>query len=258
MEECKLANLSHPHMRRVVDSTKLTHCNSQSESLPDSMNCLSSASLDEKVKTESVIVKTDYTGVEPQARLISSDDIEERTESLYEMTQEEKDRRSNMKEEVEEWEERQSVKIEREDGVRDPEGLRSKPRKASDEQKGKGVTDLTCQTQEFEKNGVKSEYCQQDMEEESNQVTACLLKQPRVLIRRLKISGNSVPESPHPHPFARKEDQGVRSQQKWHKLSPMKGKCSLRQKDQVMTCNREIIGHLVRPQKHLSTSSENG
>ena len=260
MEECKLASLSHTPIRRVVDSTKLTHCNSQSESLPDSINCLSSTSFDENVKAESVIESTDYTGLEPKARFDKSDDIVERTEwkTLYEMTQEEKDRLSNMKEEVEECEERQSVKIEREDGVRDAKRLRSERQNTRDEQKEKGVTDLTCQTQEFEKNGVKSEYYQQDMKEVSNLVTACLLKQPRVLIRRLKIRGNSVPESPHPCPFDRKEDQGVISRLRWHKLSPIKGKCSLRQKDQVITCNREIIGHLARPHKHLSASSENG
>ena len=87
-----------------------------------------------------------------------------------------------MKEEVEECEESKSVKMEREDDVREAEGLKREQEKAMDEQKGKGVTDLTCQTLKFEKNGVKAEYDQQDMEV-SNLVTACLLKQPRVLIR---------------------------------------------------------------------------
>ena len=257
MEECKLASLSHPPIRRVVDSANLTHCNSQSKSLPDSINCLSSTTSGGEVKDESVIESTDYTEVEPKARLIRSDDIEE-GKILYEMTQEEKDRVSNMKEEVEESKERQSVKMEREDGVRDAEGLRREKAEARDEKKGKSVTDLTYQTQEFEKNGVKAEYCQQDMEEVSEVVTACLLKQPRVLIRRLKIRGNSVPDSPHPRPFARKEDQGVRSRQRLHELSLMKGKCSLRQKNQVMTGKRKIIGQQTRPQKHLSASSKNG
>ena len=218
MEECKLASLSHPPIRRVVDSTKLTYSNSQSESLPDS-KCLSSASLGEDMKAESVIESTDYTRVEPKTRLNKSDNMEE-SKTVYGMTKEEKDRLSNMKEEVEETKERQSVKKEREDGVRDAEGLRRE--KAKDEQKGKGLTDLTCQTQEFEKNGVKSEYCQQDMEEAFNLVTACLLKQPRVLIRQIKITGNSFPESPPSHPFTRIEDQGLKSRQGWRELSPMK------------------------------------
>ena len=60
----------------------------------------------------------------------------------------EKDRLSNMKEEVEECE-KQSVKMEREDGVRDAEGMRRDQEKARDEQKV--VTNLTCQTQKCEK-----------------------------------------------------------------------------------------------------------
>ena len=154
---------SQPPIRREVDSTKLTHSNSQSGSLHDSFKCLSSAALGEDINAESVIESIDYTGVVP------------------------KDRLSNMKEEVEEYEERQSVKMEREDGVKDAEGLK----REQEEGKGKGVTDVTCQTHKCEKNGVKSEYCQQDMEQGSNLVTACLMKQPRVLIRRLKMTGNS-------------------------------------------------------------------
>ncbi|XP_061098575.1 zinc finger protein 615-like [Conger conger] len=198
MEECKLASLSHPPITRVVDSTKLTHCNSQSESLPDCMRCLSPTLSSGDMKAESMTGSTDYTGVEPKARLNRSDDIEERTEwkTLSEITQEEQDRLSNMKEEVEECEERQSVKMEREDGVMVDKGLGREQEKARDEQKVKGVAYLSCQN--FEKNGVKSEYGQQDMEEVSNLVTACLLNQPRVLIRR--ITGNS--ESLRP--FARK------------------------------------------------------
>ena len=290
MEECKLASLSHLPMR-MVNSTKLSQSNSQSESLPDSINCLSSASSGAVVKAESVIGSTDYKWVEPKATLTRCDNMEERTEwkTVYRFTKEERDRLSNMKveegckerqsvkmereewltrekkgrlcnmkQEVEEFEEWQSVKMEREDGVRDAGGMLGEQEKARDEQKGKGVTDLTCQTHKFEKNGVKSEYSQQDMEEGSHLVTACLLKQPRVLIRRMEITGNSVLESPHPCPFARKEDQGVRSRQRLHKLSPMKGKRSLRQKGQVLTWKREMIGQLARPQKHLPATSENG
>ena len=187
MEESKLVSLSHPPIRREVDYTKLTRSNSQSESLPDS-KCLSSASLGEDMKAESVIESTDYTGVEAKVSLNRSDNMDE-WKTFYEMNQEEKDRLSNMKEEVEEYEEKQSVKIEKEDCVKDAGGLKREQEEARDEQKGKGVTDLTCQT-EFEKNGVKSESCQQDMEEGSNLVTACLLKQPTVLIRRLKTTGN--------------------------------------------------------------------
>ncbi|KAJ8274124.1 hypothetical protein COCON_G00087490 [Conger conger] len=202
----------------------------------------------------------DYTGVESEATFNRSDDIEERTEwkTLSEMTQEEQDRLSNMKEEVEECEERQNVKTEKEEGVIDAEGLRRDQEKTRDEQKGKGVTDLTCATHIFQKNGVKSEYSQQDKEKVSTLVTACLLNQPRVVICRIKITGNSIPELPHPRPFATKGEQGVTSRQRWQEPSPMKGKCSLRQKDHVMTCKRKIIGQLARPQKHQSASSENG
>ena len=214
-----------------------------------------SSSLGE-VKAESVIESSDYTGLEPKPTLGRSDDIEERTEwkMVYRLTKEEKDRLSNIKEE--ECEEMQSVKMEREDGLRDVEQLGREQEKARDEQKGKGATYLTCQTPKFEKNGVKSEYCQQDMEEGSNLITACLLKQPRVLIHRLKITEFSVPVSQPPCPVA-SEDHRVRSQRRLHADAALKQKCSLRQKGQV-TWKREMIGQLEKPQKQLSTLSENG
>ncbi|KAJ8274111.1 hypothetical protein COCON_G00087360 [Conger conger] len=148
MEECKLASLSHPPIRTMADSTKLTHSNSQSQSLPDSKKCLRSVSSVGDVKIESVIGGTDYAAAETKARSNGSDDLEERTEwkTVYEMTEEEKDRLCNMKEEdeeedkeeeeAEEREEKHSVKMEREDGVTDTEGLGGEREKPRDEEKG--------------------------------------------------------------------------------------------------------------------------
>ncbi|XP_061097229.1 zinc finger protein 883-like isoform X2 [Conger conger] len=208
-----------------------------------------------EVKAECVTGSTDYTGVEPKARLSRSYDTEER-KTLFEMTQEEKDRLSNMKEEVEECEERQSVKMEREDGVMDDKGLRREQEKPRDEQRGRGGSYLTCQTLKFEI-GVKSENDQQDMEEVSNLVTACLRNQPRVVICRLKITDISAPESRPLCPVASK-DHRVSSPRRWCEVSALERKCSPRQKGQVMTCKRKIIGQLARPQKPQSASSENG
>ena len=79
MEECNLDSLSHPPtpFRRVADSPKLTHSNSQSESLPDSIKYLSPDFSGRDVKDESVIESPDYTGVEPKATLNRCDDMEE-------------------------------------------------------------------------------------------------------------------------------------------------------------------------------------
>ncbi|XP_035278666.1 zinc finger protein 345-like isoform X1 [Anguilla anguilla] len=257
MEECKPSSLSLPPIRRVVDSTKLTDSISQSESLPGSMECLSSASSGGCVKAEPVIDGTDYTGVEPKARLNRSDDTEEGTEwkTACGMTKEEKDRLSNMKEEEEEKEEggeRQSVKMERDDGVKYSEGLGREQEKVKDEQQRNGVTEQTCQTHRCEKKRGKSEYGQQEEAGISTLVTACLLEQPRVLICRLKIADISVSVSPPPpHPMASKEDWGVKVP---HTLE---GSCSLRRKGQVMTRKRKMIGQLEIPQKQLPAPSEN-
>ncbi|KAJ8355544.1 hypothetical protein SKAU_G00183380 [Synaphobranchus kaupii] len=50
IEECKLSSTSCPPSQRVVDSTKLTNTNSQSESITDCMNCLSPASSGEALR----------------------------------------------------------------------------------------------------------------------------------------------------------------------------------------------------------------
>ncbi|KAJ8355548.1 hypothetical protein SKAU_G00183420 [Synaphobranchus kaupii] len=78
IEECKLSSTSCPPSQRVVDSTKLTNTNSQSESITDCMNCLSPASSGEAIKAESVMDSSDYTGVEPRQSFNRCEDIEEK------------------------------------------------------------------------------------------------------------------------------------------------------------------------------------
>ncbi|KAJ8355547.1 hypothetical protein SKAU_G00183410 [Synaphobranchus kaupii] len=112
IEECKLSSTSCPPSQRVVDSTKLTNTNSQSESITDCMNCLSPASSGEAIKAESVMDSSDYTGVEPRQSFNRCEDIEEKTERKtgYLMSREQKDIQTNMEEE--EDGERKSVKME--------------------------------------------------------------------------------------------------------------------------------------------------
>ncbi|KAJ8373917.1 hypothetical protein SKAU_G00044970 [Synaphobranchus kaupii] len=151
------------------------------------------------------------------------------------------------------------VKMEREDDVRDEEGLWKKEKKEGDEQMEGRVTDQVAQTDKLVKNGVISEHGPQEGEELSTLVTSCLLIQPRVLIRRLQIGNCSVPVSSALGPVAYKRDLGARSPWRRHNLLSLRGNGSLRQKTgQVMTRNRKTNGQLERPPKMLPSSSENG
>ncbi|KAJ8355542.1 hypothetical protein SKAU_G00183360 [Synaphobranchus kaupii] len=262
IEACKLSSMSCPLSQRVVDSTKLTNTNSQSESITDCMNCFRPASSGEAIKAESVMDSSDYTGVEPRQSFNRCEDIEERREMKifgygYLMSKEQKDILTNMKEEEEDGE-RQSVKMEGEDGVRDEEGLWKKEEKETDEQREGHVTDQVAQTDKLEKNGVISEHRQKEGEELSTLVTSCLRKQPRVLIRRLEMASSSIPVSLPPCTLAYKRDLVARSSWKQHELLSLRGNGSLRQKNgQVMTRKRKTIGQLERPPKMLPSSSEN-
>ncbi|KAJ8355554.1 hypothetical protein SKAU_G00183480 [Synaphobranchus kaupii] len=184
---------------------------------------------------------SDYTGVEPRSGLNRCEDIKERTERKtgYLMSREQTDILTNMKEEEEDGE-RQSVKMEGEDGVRD-EGHWKEEKKERDEQREGHVTDLAAQSDKWVKKGVKSEHAQQEEEELSTLVTSCLLKQPRVLIRQLEIVNSSVLVSSPPRPLACERGNG-----------------SLIPKGQVMTRKRNSTGHMERPLKLLRYSSENG
>ncbi|KAG9331995.1 hypothetical protein JZ751_016271, partial [Albula glossodonta] len=77
MDECNLSTLSHPHIRRVDDSTKLTDPNSQPESEPDSVSFSSPAFPCEHMKAEPVINSIDYTGVCLKSSPDRSGNIEE-------------------------------------------------------------------------------------------------------------------------------------------------------------------------------------
>ncbi|KAJ8347442.1 hypothetical protein AAFF_G00200680 [Aldrovandia affinis] len=181
----------------------------------------------EDMKEESVMDSTDYTGVEPRSSLNTSENTERKTG--YRMSREEKYILFNMKEE--EGERCMSVKIEREDGVRDEDGLWREQEKERVEQE-RDLTNQMTQTDRREKNGVKSE-CGQQEGELSTLIMSLLLKQPRVLIRRLEFTNISVPVSSPPHSLSNKRDEGTRYPWRRHELSPVRMR-SLGQKGQVV------------------------
>ncbi|KAJ8372012.1 hypothetical protein AAFF_G00297900, partial [Aldrovandia affinis] len=126
----------------------------------------------EDMKEESVMDSTDYTGVEPRSSLNTSENTEEK-KTGYGMSREEKDILLNLKEE--EGEKCVSVKMEREDGVRDEEGLWREKKRERIEQ-DRDLNNQTAQTDRRDKNGVKSE-CGQQEGELSTLVMSLLLKQ---------------------------------------------------------------------------------
>ncbi|KAJ8367440.1 hypothetical protein AAFF_G00317880 [Aldrovandia affinis] len=197
----------------------------------------------EDMKEESVMDSTDYTGVEPRSSLNTSENTEER-KTGYGMSSEGKDILFNMKEE--EGEKCVSVKMEREEGVRDEEELWREKEKERIEQE-RDLNNQTAQTDRRDKNGVKSE-CGQQEGELSTLVMSLLLKQPRVLIRRLEFMNISVPVSSPPHSLSNKRDQGTRFPMRLHELSPVRMR-SLGRKGQVVTWKRKIISQLERPLK---------
>ncbi|KAJ8366596.1 hypothetical protein AAFF_G00348630 [Aldrovandia affinis] len=203
----------------------------------------------EDMKEESVMDSPDYTGVEPRSSLNTSENIEER-KTGYGMSREEKCILFNTKKE--EGERCMSVKMERGDSVRDEEGLWRKQEKVKVEQES-DLTNEPAQTDRREKNGVKSE-CGKEEGELSTLVMSILLKQPRVLIRRLEFTNISVSVSSTPHSLSNKRDQGTRFPWRQHELSPVRMR-SLGQKGQVVTRKRKMISQLERP---LKASSMNG
>ncbi|KAJ8362114.1 hypothetical protein AAFF_G00395430 [Aldrovandia affinis] len=215
-------------------------------------SCLHLSCPYEDMKEESVMGSTDYTGVEPRSSLNTSENTEERKERTtgYGMIREEKDILFNMKEE--EGEGCLSVKMERKDSVRDEEGLWREQKRERVEQE-RDLTNQMAQTDRREKNGVKSE-CGQQEGELSTLVMSLLLKQPRVLIRRLEFTNISVPVSSPPHSLSNKRDQGTRFPWRWHELSPVRMR-SLGQNGQVVTRKRKMIRQLERP---LKASRMNG
>ncbi|KAJ8372961.1 hypothetical protein AAFF_G00272850 [Aldrovandia affinis] len=206
----------------------------------------------EDMKDESVMECTDYTGVEPRSSLNTSENTELRKERKtgYGMSREEKDILFNVKEE--EGEGCLSVKMEREDSVKDEEGLWREQKKERVEQE-RDLTNQMAQTDRREKNGVKSE-CGQQEGELSTLVMSLLLKQPRVLIRRLEFTSISVPVSSPPHSLSSTRDQGTRFPWRRHELSPVRMR-SLGQNGQVVTQKRKMISQLERS---LKASSMNG
>ncbi|KAJ8372520.1 hypothetical protein AAFF_G00281710 [Aldrovandia affinis] len=166
------------------------------------------------------------------------------------MSREEKDVLFNMKEE--EGERCVSVKRERGDGVRDEEGLWRKQEKDRVEQE-RDLSNQTAQTDRRDKNGVKFQ-CGELEGELSTLTMSLLLKQPRVLIRRLEFTNISVPVSSPPNSLSNKRDQGTRFPWRPHDLLPVRMR-SLGRKGQVVTRKRKMISQLERP---LKASSMNG
>ncbi|KAG5846407.1 hypothetical protein ANANG_G00114650 [Anguilla anguilla] len=259
MDECKLFSASRPPSQGVVDSTKLTNTDNQSDFTSNPITFLSPSSSGKDIKAESVMDCTDYTGVESRSSLDRCEDIEDRTERKtgYLMSREQQAILTNMKKEEEEDWEQQSVKMEREDGVRDEEGLWKEEDKERDEQMEGHVPNQIIQIYKWEVHDIKSENGQQGGEEPSTLVTSCLLKQPRVLIQSTEVADNLIPASSPPHPMASERGQGARSPWIRYELSPLRGNGSLRQKKgQVMTRKRKPTGQLERPLELLPSSSE--
>ncbi|KAJ8362148.1 hypothetical protein AAFF_G00392880, partial [Aldrovandia affinis] len=117
------------------------------------------------------------------------------------------------------------------------------------------LNNQTAQTDRRDKNGVKSE-CGQQEGELSTLVMSLLLKQPRVVIRRLEFRNISVPMSSVPHSLSNKRDQGTIFPRRLHELSPVRTR-SLGRKGQVVVVTRKkkMISQLERP---LKASSMNG
>ncbi|XP_036378773.1 zinc finger protein 502-like isoform X1 [Megalops cyprinoides] len=255
------SSLSLTSFVKVVDSADLTDCDSQSESALCSKYLSNSASSAKEMKTESVMDSRDYTGVELRSGLNRSEDIEERMERKtgYGMSREEIDILSNIKEEEEEEEggEKQSEEMEKEDVVRDEEdkGLWREGQKERDEQRERDESDPALQTEEL-KNEGKSDCSQQEGEGLSPQVTSCLLKQPRVLIRRLEVTEMSVPVSSLPHLVVSNGYWGMRSPWQRDEFIPLMEEGSLRQNGQAMIQKREMIGSSKIPLKQPPDASE--
>ncbi|XP_036376531.1 zinc finger protein 2 homolog [Megalops cyprinoides] len=259
MDPYNLSSLPPPHFIKMVDSVEQIQSKSQSDSLLDSKNFLNPGSLGEELKTESVMDIRDYTGVELRSGLNRSEDIEERMERKtgYGMSREEIDILSNIKEEEEEGGDRQSEEMEKEDDVRDEDDkvLWREGQKERDELRDE--TDQTTQTDKELKSEGKPDCGQEEGEGLSLQVTSCLLKQPRVLIRRLDITEMSVPVSSPPHIMANNGDQGARSPWRGDKLSPVTEDRSLGQQGQVMVQRKKMI-YSLKKQPPESSETEKG
>ncbi|XP_036378529.1 zinc finger protein 250-like [Megalops cyprinoides] len=255
IDNCILSSLSLTPFGKVDDSAELIECDNQSEPAYGSKK-LSTPSSGEEM-TECVMDSRDYTVVELGSGLNRSEDIEERMERKtgYGMSREEIDILSNIKVEEEEGGDSKEMK---EDGVKDEEdkGLWREGQKERDEQRERGESDPAIQTDRELKNEGKSDCSQQEGEGLSPQVTSCLLKQPRVLIRRLEVTEMSVPVSSLPHPVVSNGNQGVRSQWRRDEFTPGMEEGSLRQKEQVMIQKEEMIDSLENPLKEPPDSSE--
>ncbi|KAG5846413.1 hypothetical protein ANANG_G00114710 [Anguilla anguilla] len=183
MEDYKLSSMSCPPSQSVVDSTKLTNSNSQSESSGEDINA------------DSLIDSSDYRGLEPKSSLNRWEDTEEKTERMsgYLLSREQEYKLTNMKEE-EEYGEWQSEIMELEDGVKDEERDWKEEGKERDKQReGCAAIDQAIQTDRLVKNEVKSNHVQQEEEEVSSLVTFCLLQQHREWIPQLEFTNSSVP-----------------------------------------------------------------
>ncbi|KAJ8271053.1 hypothetical protein GJAV_G00122230 [Gymnothorax javanicus] len=254
---------------------------SQSETFPPAVQCLSPVPSSGEMKAEFGFESTNYTIEEPKERFIKSEGMEggiewncagemikEETHRLFNikreeeseemvklmmkknsecgMTTEEKYRMRRLKiegedEEVEESEERRIVKIE---DVGENMGFGIKKEEVIDEYEETSGTDLNFPTYRCEGKGVESEFSQQEGELSlSSLVTECLLRQPRVLIKQLNMTGFSVTVSPSPCSMANTEDQGVRSP-----LGPGK----------FVSCKRKKTRQIERTQTRLPASLENG
>lgn len=216
------------------------------------------------MKTEPMINSCDSTGEQSRSNLNGYDDMDEWTKRKpgFIMTREQIHILNNIKME-EDWEsmsvkmnnmkkeegwESLSVKMESKDGVKDEKGFWKEEATEWDELWKSYSID-----RKLEKNRVKSENEQQEEDESSMLVFSCLTKQPRVLIRRLQNSNNSVSVPSLPCALGCKGDRGATSLLKQQKLSPLVDNGSL-----SPGVAEKTVGQSEVPLNLLPSSSENG
>ncbi|KAJ8286214.1 hypothetical protein GJAV_G00035890 [Gymnothorax javanicus] len=216
--------------QRALDSIKLKNTDRQSD-----YTSLSASSSGEDVMGESVIDGSDYKAFKPKPSVKASEDKAERAGRKYgySTSRKQEDLLINVKEEID-WE-RQSVEME---GEFVWDGRSNGKEKEWSKLGEQDSTKQASQADQVVMNTVKSEHGQRGLDP-SKVVTSCLVKQPRVLIYRLKTANHSLPLSSSPHPV----------------VTPLWANQSQRQIDQAMTQKRIFNGPSSQDKGNSAESS---
>ncbi|KAI1893667.1 hypothetical protein AGOR_G00126060 [Albula goreensis] len=183
------------------------------------------------MKTEADMERRDCSEVKPISCLERSEDTVEgiKWKTGYRMSREEQDILANMKKEVDEegWE-RQSVKVEEDDDIKEEEGTWTEQKRDRDE-----LSEVKTTNQVLKSGGKiegKRECGQKKGDDLSFLLNSLLLKQPRVLIHRLEIADISYTLSLPSHSISSKRNQGMSSSLRKHEPSTVRSRRSLKQK----------------------------